>query len=123
MAFLFRFSDMSVATVASQVTPDFQIYSRRDSAVKTNNTDLSECSTNTDEYITCTDTSRRTPGIKTPPTTTSSSSTTQVPGLQTFPNTLIDVCVCFSVDLQPLVAIIQPLRRWYLLLFGELLAV
>lgn len=43
--------------------------------------DISECSTNTDEYATCTDTSKRTPGIKTPPTTTSSSSTTQVPGL------------------------------------------
>ncbi|XP_068151483.1 uncharacterized protein [Drosophila tropicalis] len=41
--------------------------------------DISECSTNTDEYATCTDTSKRTPGIKTPPTTTSSSSTTQVP--------------------------------------------
>ncbi|XP_036328525.1 integumentary mucin C.1-like [Rhagoletis pomonella] len=47
-----------------------------------NHTDVSECSTNTDEYATCTDTSKRTPGIKTPPTTTtSSSSTTQVPGL------------------------------------------
>ncbi|XP_050320665.1 uncharacterized protein LOC126753344 isoform X1 [Bactrocera neohumeralis] len=44
-----------------------------------NTTDVSECSTNTDEYATCTDTSKRTPGIKTPPTTTSSSSTTQVP--------------------------------------------
>lgn len=47
-----------------------------------NTTDVSECSTNTDEYATCTDTSKRTPGIKTPPTTTSSSSTTQVPGLK-----------------------------------------
>ncbi|EDW28952.1 GL18675 [Drosophila persimilis] len=41
--------------------------------------DISECSTNTDEYATCTDNSKRTPGIKTPPTTTSSSSATQVP--------------------------------------------
>ncbi|XP_055918728.1 uncharacterized protein LOC129950834 [Eupeodes corollae] len=73
-----RFLDTSI-TVTSQMPPEYHLYSRRDSSVKTNNTDLSECSTNTDEYITCTDTSRRTPGIKTPPTTTSSSSTTQVP--------------------------------------------
>nr|XP_041631901.1 uncharacterized protein LOC108074348 isoform X1 [Drosophila kikkawai] len=45
----------------------------------TRSADISECSTNTDEYATCTDTSKRTPGIKTPPTTTSSSSTTHVP--------------------------------------------
>ncbi|XP_055838175.1 uncharacterized protein LOC129906427 [Episyrphus balteatus] len=55
-----RFLDTSI-TVTSQMQPEYHIYSRRDSSVKTNNTDLSECSTNTDEYITCTDTSRRTP--------------------------------------------------------------
>ncbi|KAM7353346.1 uncharacterized protein ACRADG_005440 [Cochliomyia hominivorax] len=49
------------------------------------NADNSECSTNTntEEYATCTDTSRRTPGMRTTltttTTTTSSSSTTQVP--------------------------------------------
>uniref|UniRef100_A0A1I8MVT7 Uncharacterized protein n=1 Tax=Musca domestica TaxID=7370 RepID=A0A1I8MVT7_MUSDO len=49
--------------------------------------DNSECSTNTntEDYATCTDTSRRTPGMRTTltttTTTTSSSSTTQVPGL------------------------------------------
>lgn len=53
----------------------------------TGNADNSECSTNTntEEYATCTDTSRRTPGMRTTltttTTTTSSSSTTQVPGL------------------------------------------
>lgn len=53
------------------------------------NADNSECSTNTntEEYATCTDTSRRTPGMRTTltttTTTTSSSSTTQVPGLDT----------------------------------------
>ncbi|KAJ6649060.1 Sesquipedalian-1, partial [Pseudolycoriella hygida] len=41
------------------------------------NTDLSECSTNTEDYVTCTDNSRRVPGIKT--ASASSSSTTQVP--------------------------------------------
>lgn len=55
----------------------------------TGNADNSECSTNTntEEYATCTDTSRRTPGMRTTltttTTTTSSSSTTQVPGLNT----------------------------------------
>uniref|UniRef100_A0A1A9WLV9 Uncharacterized protein n=1 Tax=Glossina brevipalpis TaxID=37001 RepID=A0A1A9WLV9_9MUSC len=50
------------------------------------NADVSECSTNTntDDYGTCTDTSRRTAGMRTTftttTTTTSSSSTTQVPG-------------------------------------------
>ncbi|XP_055386242.1 mucin-2-like [Condylostylus longicornis] len=52
---------------------------RMDLGIKNNTTDISECSTNTtDEYVTCTDNSKRTPGIKTPPTTASSSST-QVP--------------------------------------------
>lgn len=42
-----------------------------------NNTDLSECSTNTEDYVTCTDNSRRVAGK---PASASSSSTTQVPG-------------------------------------------
>lgn len=48
----------------------------RSSDVNKNTTDMSEGSTNTDEYITCTDASKR----GTMPTTASSSSTTQVPG-------------------------------------------
>lgn len=49
-----------------------------------NNTDISECSTNTDEYITCTDNSRKASGqgTKTPSAPSSSSTTTQVPGSQ-----------------------------------------
>lgn len=48
-----------------------------------NNADLSECSTNTEDYITCTDNSKRVgetagPGTKTP--SAQSSSSTQVPG-------------------------------------------
>lgn len=39
---------------------------------------MSECSTNTEDYVTCTDNSRRVAGIK--PASASSSSTTQVPG-------------------------------------------
>lgn len=58
------------------------LLNRSDSA-KTN-TDVSECSTtNTEDYATCTDTSRRVPGTtinKPASSCASSSSTTQVPG-------------------------------------------
>lgn len=63
--------------------------------------DISECSTNTDEYATCTDTSKRTPGIKTPPTTTSSSSTTQVPGL----GLSLVLCIVYVVRVPPLTTV------------------
>lgn len=70
----------------------------------TGNADNSECSTNTntEEYATCTDTSRRTPGMRTTltttTTTTSSSSTTQVPGLN--PTQLLIVHVKFKQNLE-----------------------
>lgn len=56
-----------------------ELHLNRSDSGKTN-TDISECSTtNTEDYVSCTDNSRRTtPGTKLP--SASSSSTTQVPG-------------------------------------------
>ncbi|XP_036214606.2 uncharacterized protein [Bactrocera oleae] len=75
-----RKSDVQQTRAATDAIMTVTATLNNNSSNKFNNTtDVSECSTNTDEYATCTDTSKRTPGIKTPPTTTSSSSTTQVP--------------------------------------------
>lgn len=72
--FIFRTTESPEHTMTSP-TPEL-LLNRSDSG-KTN-TDLSECSTNTEDYVTCTDNSRRVAGIK--PASASSSSTTQVPG-------------------------------------------
>lgn len=55
---------------------DQQPFIHHSDAARANTTDLSECSTNTEDYVTCTDASKR--GTK--PPSASSSSTTQVPG-------------------------------------------
>lgn len=55
---------------------DQQPFVQRTDSIKA---DISECSTNTDDYVTCTDASKR----GTIPTNISLSSTTQAPGLNT----------------------------------------
>lgn len=55
----------------------------------TTNADVSECSTNTEEYATCTDTSKPIPSVRnhlTTITATSSSSSTHVAGFEIFSN-------------------------------------
>lgn len=80
--FFFFFLRLSDTPDVPQSMLNDHIVARSDSGPKTN-TDISECSTNTDEYVTCTDNSKRVPGMKTP-TTASSSTSTQVPGLMKF---------------------------------------
>lgn len=57
--------------------PELYLQNRSEPSGK-NNTDISECSTVTDDYVTCTENSRRTPGIRS--LQGASSSSTQVPG-------------------------------------------
>lgn len=76
------FSSLSSKSEILESTPikkslsDQQPFVQRTDSVKA---DISECSTNTDDYVTCTDASKR----GTIPTNTSLSSTTQAPGLNT----------------------------------------
>ncbi len=74
LLFLFIRPTESSEHAKPSTTPEL-LLNRTDSG---KNTDLSECSTNTEDYVTCTDNSRRVAGIK--PASASSSSTTQVPG-------------------------------------------
>lgn len=70
----FRTTESPENTVVSSTS---ELLLNRSDSGKTN-TDVSECSTNTEDYMTCTDNSKRVSGTK--PPSASSSSTTQVPG-------------------------------------------
>lgn len=73
---IFRQTELSNTPIAKS-SSDQQPFLHHSDSTKTNNTDISEGSTNTEDYITCTDASKR--GIHKRPSV-SSSSTTQVPG-------------------------------------------
>lgn len=69
-------TELAKYTPIAKSSSDQQPFSHHSDSNKVNTTDVSECSTNTEDYVTCTDASKR--GTK--PPSASSSSTTQVPG-------------------------------------------